>query len=174
MEHLVRFWLEAESFHSTTWSRIRAHSLNTVKHSSLAEPVSPSIKQHENATSSPSELLDERLEDLGPEGAFSPTPSAAELNGRTCSLRNRLLLCPEGSKPRLGLGASGAEDCSVPDETQDSSKASMPSRNSPSFALKDLSGKLMKGEGLTSSRQVLPIWVISVQVISVRCTQPRN
>lgn len=147
MEHLVRFWLEAESFHSTTWSRIRAHSLNTVKHSSLAEPVSPSIRQHENAASSPSELLDERLEGSGSDGSFSSTPSAAELNGRTCSLRNRLLLRPGGSKPHCGFGTSEAEDCSIPDEPQDSSKASMPSRNSPSFALKDLSGKLMKGKG---------------------------
>ncbi|XP_074466667.1 A-kinase anchor protein 10, mitochondrial isoform X1 [Sebastes fasciatus] len=46
-DHLVRFWLEAESFRSTSWSRVRAHSLNSVKHSSLAEhlsacPASPS------------------------------------------------------------------------------------------------------------------------------------
>ncbi|KAM9320342.1 A-kinase anchor protein 10, mitochondrial [Gastrophryne carolinensis] len=45
MEHLVKFWLEAKSFNSTTWSRIRAFSLNTVKHSSLAEPVPPSPKR---------------------------------------------------------------------------------------------------------------------------------
>uniref|UniRef100_A0AAY5ETL4 RGS domain-containing protein n=1 Tax=Electrophorus electricus TaxID=8005 RepID=A0AAY5ETL4_ELEEL len=38
-EHLARFWLEAESFRSTSWSRVRAHSLNSVKHSSLAEPA---------------------------------------------------------------------------------------------------------------------------------------
>uniref|UniRef100_A0A3B4H498 A-kinase anchoring protein 10 n=1 Tax=Pundamilia nyererei TaxID=303518 RepID=A0A3B4H498_9CICH len=38
-DHLVRFWLEAERFRSTSWSRVRAHSLNSVKHSSLAEPV---------------------------------------------------------------------------------------------------------------------------------------
>uniref|UniRef100_A0A673ADL1 RGS domain-containing protein n=1 Tax=Sphaeramia orbicularis TaxID=375764 RepID=A0A673ADL1_9TELE len=38
-DHLVRFWLEAESFRSASWSRVRAHSLNSVKHSSLAEPV---------------------------------------------------------------------------------------------------------------------------------------
>ncbi|XP_077168869.1 A-kinase anchor protein 10, mitochondrial isoform X2 [Paroedura picta] len=145
MEHLVRFWLEAESFHSTTWSRIRAHSLNTVKHSSLAEPVSPSVKQQENAVFSPSEMLDKRLEDSGPGGPFATTPSVAELNGRTCSLRDRLLLCPEGGKPRLGLGTSEAEDYSVPGEPQDPSKTSLPGRNSPSFALKDLSGKLMKG-----------------------------
>uniref|UniRef100_A0A8C2ELF2 A kinase (PRKA) anchor protein 10 n=1 Tax=Cyprinus carpio TaxID=7962 RepID=A0A8C2ELF2_CYPCA len=41
-EHLVRFWLEAESFRSTSWSRVRAHSLNSVKHSTLAEPHTPS------------------------------------------------------------------------------------------------------------------------------------
>ncbi|KAG7256604.1 hypothetical protein CRUP_012567 [Coryphaenoides rupestris] len=37
--HLVRFWLEAERFRDSSWSRVRAHSLNSVKHSSLAEPV---------------------------------------------------------------------------------------------------------------------------------------
>ncbi|XP_023132122.1 A-kinase anchor protein 10, mitochondrial [Amphiprion ocellaris] len=46
-DHLVRFWLEAESFRSTSWSRVRAHSLNSVKHSSLAEPVpiSPDVSE---------------------------------------------------------------------------------------------------------------------------------
>ncbi|XP_038148221.1 A-kinase anchor protein 10, mitochondrial [Cyprinodon tularosa] len=41
-DHLVRFWLEAESFRSASWSRVRAQNLNSVKHSSLAEPVSAS------------------------------------------------------------------------------------------------------------------------------------
>ncbi|XP_048468305.1 A-kinase anchor protein 10, mitochondrial [Rhincodon typus] len=45
VEHLVKFWLEAESFRSTSWSRIRAHSLNTIKHSSLAEPASPANRR---------------------------------------------------------------------------------------------------------------------------------
>uniref|UniRef100_A0A670KM06 A-kinase anchoring protein 10 n=1 Tax=Podarcis muralis TaxID=64176 RepID=A0A670KM06_PODMU len=150
MEHLVRFWLEAESFHSTTWSRIRAHSLNTVKHSSLAEPVSPPSKQLENAASpsSSSELLSRRLEDCGP---AQPSPGrlpATELNGQALSLQNRLLLCQGAAaaagKARLGLGGSGAEDCPAPEEPQDPSKVSVSNRNSPSFALKDLSGKLMK------------------------------
>lgn len=146
MEHLVRFWLEAESFRSTTWSRIRAHSLNTVKHSSLAEPVSPFIKQDENAMSSSSELLDKRLEDSGLVQPLSVKLSATELNGRTCSLQNHLLLCQDGSRVHLGCGTLEAEDCSVPDEPQDSSKVSISNRNSPSFALKDLSGKLMKSK----------------------------
>ncbi|XP_068572693.1 A-kinase anchor protein 10, mitochondrial-like [Cebidichthys violaceus] len=38
-DHLVRFWLEAESFRSASWLRVRAHSLNSVKQSALAEPV---------------------------------------------------------------------------------------------------------------------------------------
>ncbi|XP_077597493.1 A-kinase anchor protein 10, mitochondrial [Stigmatopora nigra] len=42
-DHLVRFWLEAENFRSASWSRVRAHSLNSVKHSSLAEPVSGGV-----------------------------------------------------------------------------------------------------------------------------------
>ncbi|XP_049599502.1 A-kinase anchor protein 10, mitochondrial [Syngnathus scovelli] len=43
-DHLVRFWLEAENFRATSWSWVRAHSLNSVKHSSLAEPVSDSVE----------------------------------------------------------------------------------------------------------------------------------
>ncbi|CAJ0936630.1 unnamed protein product, partial [Ranitomeya imitator] len=53
MEHLVKFWLEAKSFNSTTWSRIRAFSLNTVKHSTLAEPVSPSPRRPDQSATSP-------------------------------------------------------------------------------------------------------------------------
>ncbi|XP_044286169.1 A-kinase anchor protein 10, mitochondrial isoform X1 [Varanus komodoensis] len=145
MEHLVRFWLEAESFHSTTWSRIRAHSLNTVKHSSLAEPVSPSLKQHGTSVSSPSsESLDKRPEDSGPPWPLQVKPSAAELNVRTHSLRNDLLLCQGGAKARLGPGATEVEGCSAFEDPHNSSKSSVSNRNSPSFSLKDLSGKLMK------------------------------
>ncbi|XP_063002594.1 A-kinase anchor protein 10, mitochondrial [Elgaria multicarinata webbii] len=141
MEHLVRFWLEAESFHSTTWSRIRAHTLNTVKHSALAEPVSPSLQQHGNATPSPSsESLDMR-----PQGSGPPWPlQATELNGRTLGLQDRLLLCQGSAQARFGLSTPEAEGCPPPDEPHDSSKGSVSNRNSPSFALKDLSGKLMK------------------------------
>ncbi|CAH2219666.1 A-kinase anchor 10, mitochondrial isoform X1 [Pelobates cultripes] len=53
MEHLVKFWLEAKSFNTTTWSRIRAYSLNTVKQSSLAEPVSPAPKRPDLSATPP-------------------------------------------------------------------------------------------------------------------------
>ncbi|XP_038014081.1 A-kinase anchor protein 10, mitochondrial isoform X3 [Motacilla alba alba] len=126
MEHLVKFWLEAESFHSTTWSRIRAHSLNTVKQSSLAEPVSPS-KQQELASSPPAAWLEERLEGPGPEP------------DRTASGQNRA--GPPGREPR-SKAEPGTR--SLPADQQESSKLSVSNRNSPSSALKDLSGKLMK------------------------------
>ncbi|XP_042298290.1 A-kinase anchor protein 10, mitochondrial [Sceloporus undulatus] len=150
MEHLVRFWLEAESFHSTTWSRIRAYSLNTIKHSSLAEPVSPSIAEPENSAtdiSVSSESLGRWPEDsgLGPQPSSSIKLPAAGLNGRTLNLQKHLLLCQGGAgQACLGFGTSGAEDCPAPDEPGGASKVSTPNRNSPSFALKDLSGKLMK------------------------------
>uniref|UniRef100_A0A8C7TXG6 A kinase (PRKA) anchor protein 10 n=1 Tax=Oncorhynchus mykiss TaxID=8022 RepID=A0A8C7TXG6_ONCMY len=56
-DHLVCFWLEAESFRSTSWSRVRAHSLNSVKHSSLAEPSSsrPLTPSPQDANSNSSE-----------------------------------------------------------------------------------------------------------------------
>ncbi|XP_058020023.1 A-kinase anchor protein 10, mitochondrial [Ahaetulla prasina] len=138
MEHLVRFWLEAENFRSATWSRIRAHSLNTVKHSSLAEPVSPCLRQQQEPPGFPPfvESLNGGLDDRCP-----AEPSLARLNRSTLTLRNHLLL---GQGKGLGLTPSEDEDCPVPGDPQDASMVSASSRNSPSFALKDLSGKLMK------------------------------
>ncbi|XP_070591502.1 A-kinase anchor protein 10, mitochondrial isoform X2 [Erythrolamprus reginae] len=142
MEHLVRFWLEAETFRSATWSRIRAHSLNTVKHSSLAEPVSPCPRQQQDPLGFPpfGESLNGGLDDWYP-----AEPSLAHLNRSALTLRNRLLLGQSSSKPRLGLTPSEDEDCPVPgSDPQDASMVSASSKNSPSFALRDLSGKLMK------------------------------
>uniref|UniRef100_A0A0B8RQD6 A-kinase anchor protein 10 n=1 Tax=Philothamnus irregularis TaxID=1899461 RepID=A0A0B8RQD6_9SAUR len=140
MEHLVRFWLEAETFRSATWSRIRAHSLNTVKHSSLAEPVSPCLLKDPPGFPPPfGESLNGGLDDRCPS-----EPSLACLNRSTLTLRNHLLLGQGGDKPRLGLIPSEDEDCPVPGDPQDASVVSASNRNSPSFALKDLSGKLMK------------------------------
>ncbi|KAM3854796.1 A-kinase anchor protein 10, mitochondrial isoform 4-T4 [Vipera latastei] len=140
MEHLVRFWLEAEAFRSATWSRIRAHSLNTVKHSSLAEPVSPCLRQQDPPGFPPlGESLNGGLDDCCP-----TEPSPACLNRPTLTLRNHLLLGQGGDMPPLGLTPSEDEECPVPTDSLDPSTVSASSRNSPSFALRDMSGKLMK------------------------------
>ncbi|XP_036692400.1 A-kinase anchor protein 10, mitochondrial isoform X1 [Balaenoptera musculus] len=139
MEHLVKFWLEAESFHSTTWSRIRAHSLNTVKQSSLAEPVSPS-KKHETAAAFVTDSPDKRLED-----SSSAQLEGIDLNNRTSNTQNHLLLsqeCDSAHSLRLETARTGAHRGSV--ETQEASRFIVASRSSPSSPLKELSGKLMK------------------------------
>uniref|UniRef100_A0A8C6ISI6 RGS domain-containing protein n=1 Tax=Melopsittacus undulatus TaxID=13146 RepID=A0A8C6ISI6_MELUD len=144
MEHLVKFWLEAESFHSTTWSRIRAHSLNTVKQSSLAEPVSPS-KQQEIALSSPTGLLEERLEDSSTVHLLRTKPVTSTKNDRTSNSQNHVLLGQDSDNSSVFcLRKSEAGTCSFPADQQESSKLSVSNRSSPSSALKDLSGKLMK------------------------------
>ncbi|NWY65316.1 AKA10 protein, partial [Erithacus rubecula] len=137
MEHLVKFWLEAESFHSTTWSRIRAHSLNTVKQSSLAEPVSPS-KQQELASSPPAAWLEERLEGCGTAQLLQPEPD------RTASSSQNHAGRESRSSAALPLGKPETGTHSLPADQQESSRLSVSNRNSPSSALKDLSGKLMK------------------------------
>uniref|UniRef100_A0A7M4F2C7 A-kinase anchoring protein 10 n=1 Tax=Crocodylus porosus TaxID=8502 RepID=A0A7M4F2C7_CROPO len=143
MEHLVKFWLEAESFHSTSWSRIRAHSLNTVKQSSLAEPVSPS-KQLEAMVSSPTDLLDERLEDSGAVHLLLSKRAATTKNYRTSNVQNHVLSSQHSdSAGVLHFGKSEAGTHFLPAE-QEPSKLTVSNRNSPSSALKDLSGKLMK------------------------------
>ncbi|XP_046945597.1 A-kinase anchor protein 10, mitochondrial isoform X2 [Lynx rufus] len=145
MEHLVKFWLEAESFHSTTWSRIRAHSLNTVKQSSLAEPVSPS-KKHETTTSLITESLDKRLEDSCSAQLLMTQSEGIDVNNRTSNIQNHLLLsreCDSAHSLHLEMARTGTHQLSM--ETQESSsRLLVASRNSPSSPLKDLSGKLMK------------------------------
>lgn len=141
MEHLVKFWLEAESFHSTTWSRIRAHSLNTVKQSSLAEPVSPS-KKHGTTAAFVTDSLDKRVED-----SSSAQLEGIDLNNRTSNTQNHLLLsqeCDSAHSLHLEMARTGAHRGSM--ETQESSRLTVASRNSPSSPLKELSGKLMKSK----------------------------
>ncbi|XP_042529603.1 A-kinase anchor protein 10, mitochondrial isoform X1 [Dipodomys spectabilis] len=144
MEHLVKFWLEAESFHSTTWSRIRAHSLNTVKQSSLAEPVSPS-KKHQTTASFITESLDKRLKDSNSTQLLMTQSDGLDLNNRTSNTQNHLLLSQEcdSAHSLLEMARAGAHQVSL-DTQESSSKLTVASRNIPSSPLKDLSGKLMK------------------------------
>ncbi|XP_016408450.1 A-kinase anchor protein 10, mitochondrial-like [Sinocyclocheilus rhinocerous] len=91
-EHLVRFWLEAESFRSTSWSRVRAHSLNSVKHSTLAEPAagleSPDSPDSPNDPSRPSALDEGDEEDTFSSRTSSRphTPSPQDTNSHTRAL----------------------------------------------------------------------------------------
>ncbi|XP_023562369.1 A-kinase anchor protein 10, mitochondrial [Octodon degus] len=145
MEHLVKFWLEAESFHSTTWSRIRAHSLNTVKQSSLAEPVSPS-KKHEATASIITESLDKRLEDSCPVQLLMTHSEGIDLNNRTNSSQNYLLLsqeCDNANSFHLEMARAGTHPASM-GTPESSSRLTIASKNSSSSPLKELSGKLMK------------------------------
>lgn len=151
MEHLVKFWLEAESFHSTTWSRIRAHSLNTVKQSSLAEPVSPSKKQ-ESAAPFVTESLDKKFEDSSSAHLLVTQSEESDMNTRTSNIQNCLLLSEEcDSAHSLYLEMARREAHQNFMETQESSpRLTVASRNSLSSPLKELSGKLMKSKCVIS------------------------
>uniref|UniRef100_A0A8C9H842 A-kinase anchoring protein 10 n=1 Tax=Piliocolobus tephrosceles TaxID=591936 RepID=A0A8C9H842_9PRIM len=166
MEHLVKFWLEAESFHSTTWSRIRAHSLNTVKQSSLAEPVSPS-KKHETTAAFLTDSLDKRLEDSSSAQLFMTHSEGIDLNNRTNSTQNHLLLSQEyDSAHSLHLERARAGTHQVSMETQESSSTlTVASRNSPASPLKELSGKLMKTKICGEDGQVDPNCFILAQSV---------
>ncbi|KAM9728543.1 A-kinase anchor protein 10, mitochondrial [Menidia menidia] len=117
-DHLVRFWQEAESFRSSSWSRVRAHSLNSVKHSTLAEPVpvSPDGPQvPEPAQNSPSALA--RFS----EGPFERRGSSS-------------------SEAGLRPGTPRAETPSK----QAPSRTGTPCKGQSSSSLRELSDKLMK------------------------------
>lgn len=138
MEHLVRFWLEAESFRSTTWSRIRAHSLNTVKQSSLAEPVSPSLQRHDPAVSEQSTQCDRVVE--GSNTTQSPLNRSKEMDlmNRLKNAQNRSGLHHQNSPINLGKSLPASA------QVEETSRGTLSNKNSPTSALKDLSGKLMK------------------------------
>ncbi|XP_036307811.1 A-kinase anchor protein 10, mitochondrial isoform X2 [Pipistrellus kuhlii] len=166
MEHLVKFWLEAESFRSTTWSRIRAHSLNTVKQSSLVEPVSPSKKQ-ETAAPFVTESLDKRLEGSSSAQLLVTQSEESDLNNRTSSTQHRLLLSEEcDSTHSLHLEMARREAHQVSMEIQESSpRLTVASRNSLSSPLKELSGKLMKTKICGEDGQVDPNCFILAQSV---------
>ncbi|KAM8899946.1 A-kinase anchor protein 10, mitochondrial isoform 2-T2 [Spinachia spinachia] len=96
--HLVRFWLQAESFRSTSWSRVRAHSLNSVKQSSLAEPVPTSPGGSVPPQQTPDPLArdvsserpavpSERLDSFSAEASSRPGTPRADTPSRQASSR---------------------------------------------------------------------------------------
>ncbi|XP_070699505.1 A-kinase anchor protein 10, mitochondrial [Pempheris klunzingeri] len=118
-DHLVRFWLEAESFRSTSWSRVRAHSLNSVKHSSLAEPVP--------ASADGSEIP----------GLTQHTPDALAREGPTVQSEQR-----DSSSTEAGL-RPGTPRAETPSK-QAPSRTGTPFKVQSNSTLRDLSDKLMK------------------------------
>lgn len=135
-EHLARFWLEAESFRSTSWSRVRAHSLNSVKHSSLAETASTldiSTSPDSPQTLSVSPGIDEgEYEDT----FASQAPSS-----------------PQGANSLYGAGRrdsvnheEGSRLSRRPSTSSLSSRTGTPVKGQASYALRELSDKLMKSE----------------------------
>ncbi|XP_033833766.1 A-kinase anchor protein 10, mitochondrial [Periophthalmus magnuspinnatus] len=119
-DHLVRFWQEAESFRSTSWSQVRAHSLNSVKHSSLAEPVPTSPE-----SSDPSELVHANI--LTHQNSSDSLTEQWERRGSSSS--------DTGVRP----GTPRAETPS-----KNISKTGTPFKGQASSTLRDLSDKLMK------------------------------
>uniref|UniRef100_A0A8C2E775 A kinase (PRKA) anchor protein 10 n=1 Tax=Cyprinus carpio TaxID=7962 RepID=A0A8C2E775_CYPCA len=116
-EHLVRFWLEAESFRSTTWSRVRAHSLNSVKHSTLAEPAasleSPDSPDSPNDPSRPLTLDQGDEEDtFSSQTSSRPhTPSPQDTNSHTGALiGHRNSPSSRTGTPVKGQSTSGLSD----------------------------------------------------------------
>ncbi|XP_068457077.1 A-kinase anchor protein 10, mitochondrial isoform X4 [Clinocottus analis] len=125
-DHLVRFWLEAENFRSSSWSRVRAHSLNSVKQSSLAEPVPASPGGG------------------GGSALTRPTPDAL---ARDSSSERSAAVHPErrgssscGAEAGLRPGTPGAETPT----RQAHSRTGTPFKVQSISTLRDLSDQLMK------------------------------
>ncbi|XP_028278270.1 A-kinase anchor protein 10, mitochondrial [Parambassis ranga] len=119
-DHLVRFWLEAESFRSTSWSRVRAHSLNSVKHSSLAEPVPMSQEGSElsELAQNSTNTFTRHSSSEGPMGIFERRDSSSTERPNT----------PQTDTPR----------------SQTPSRTGTPCKMQSNSTLRDLSDKLMK------------------------------
>ncbi|XP_042194593.1 A-kinase anchor protein 10, mitochondrial isoform X2 [Callorhinchus milii] len=147
--HLVTFWLEAESFRTTSWSRIRAHSLNTVKHSSLAEPTSPANRHHDAnvlASFDSSSICNPEAKGnvvcSGKKPGFAD-PRSLDSVGRTNYSPNQWLNQGVSESSTLHDGTSRIVTFQTETANQESSKPASKGNRQPT-ALKDLSGKLMK------------------------------
>lgn len=122
-DHMVRFWLEAESFRSASWSRVRAHSLNSVKHSSLAEPVPVSPEGSDPQTLVQSAPSDPNIS----RGSPAATAERREPSSTEAGLRP--------GTPRAGTP-----------NRQVTSRTGTPCKGQSNSTLRDLSDKLMKSE----------------------------
>ncbi|XP_074528736.1 A-kinase anchor protein 10, mitochondrial [Halichoeres trimaculatus] len=120
VDHLVRFWLEAESFRATSWSRVRAHSLNSVKHSTLAEPVPASADGSE---------LSELTSNSFSRDSSSERPTVQSEQ-------------QDSSSTEAGL-RPGTPRAETPTR-QAPSRTGTPSKGQANSTLRDLSNKLMK------------------------------
>uniref|UniRef100_A0A8C5P7V4 A-kinase anchoring protein 10 n=1 Tax=Leptobrachium leishanense TaxID=445787 RepID=A0A8C5P7V4_9ANUR len=144
MEHLVKFWLEAKSFNTATWSRIRAYSLNTVKHSSLAEPVSPSPKRPDlSGTPLPPAPGGQQA------SSYSNVPhQSSRLKGGDADQKQSGLPSRLQTKHQVGLTPSIqldlCTDQTLPAHGQ-SSMQNASNKDSPMHEGFDMSQKLMKG-----------------------------
>lgn len=133
-DHLVRFWLEAESFRSSSWSRVRAHSLNSVKHSSLAEPVpmSPEGSELSELAQNSTNTFTRHSSSEGPMGIFERQDSSGTERPNT----------PQTETPRR----------------QTPSRTGTPCKMQSNSTLRDLSDKLMKSESaLTTIFYICPV-----------------
>nr|XP_015816678.2 A-kinase anchor protein 10, mitochondrial isoform X2 [Nothobranchius furzeri] len=118
--HLVRFWLEAESFRSTSWSRVRAQSLNSVKHSSLAEPVASSPDGPELTQNTPNNLAQ-----------HNSTEGSSLLSDRGGSSCSEAELRPNTARTQTPIRKAP-------------SRTGTPSKGQLNSSLRDLSDQLMK------------------------------
>ncbi|XP_056314627.1 A-kinase anchor protein 10, mitochondrial isoform X2 [Danio aesculapii] len=144
-EHLVRFWLEAESFRSTSWSRVRAHSLNSVKHSTLAEPAtalgSPDSPDSPNHSSRPSNMEEGDEEDAfsSRTSSRSHTPSPQDTNSHSGALMGH-----RDSVSFDGTARPGTPQLQPVLRSETPTRQTSSRTGTPVKGLRDLSDKLMK------------------------------
>ncbi|XP_057206873.1 A-kinase anchor protein 10, mitochondrial isoform X1 [Triplophysa rosa] len=148
-DHLVRFWFEAESFRSTSWSRIRAHSLNTVKQSTLAEPTTaPGSPDSPDSPYDPGRALaldEEDNEDLFPSRTSSRphTPSPQDTNHTGDLIGHRNSISSEGVA-RPGTPQLQPTLRSETPTRQSASRTGTPVKGQTTGGLRELYDKLMK------------------------------
>ncbi|XP_062392147.1 A-kinase anchor protein 10, mitochondrial isoform X3 [Sardina pilchardus] len=153
-DHLVRFWLEAESFRATSWSRVRAHSLNSVKHSSLAEPASGLGSP--GSPDSPSDVrrtLADAVADLPdpfssqpPSRPLTPSPQDPNSHGAAAAAVAAVLVHRNSFSLDVGQRPGTPQPHSRADTPtrQPSSRTGTPLKVPSTSALRELSDKLMK------------------------------
>lgn len=163
-DYLVRFWLEAESFRSTSWSRVRAHSLNSVKHSTLAEPTSG--LNSPGSPDSPSGVrrtlgdatvdLPDPFSSQPPSRPLTPSPQDPNSHCGPGALLHRNSISSDGGQ-RPGTPQQPHSRADTPTR-QLSSRTGTPLKVPTTNALRDLSDKLMKSKSESWFRSMGRLW----------------
>ncbi|XP_064647696.1 A-kinase anchor protein 10, mitochondrial-like isoform X2 [Lineus longissimus] len=155
--HLIKFWLDAESFQASTWTRIRSHSMNSLSKSAVASR-SRSNTSSENSQGSPENPTNQ---------SCSSVPNVPAQDPGSTSVSHSDNAAPPGSLSSVPVEGQLSNNNSVNGEPKSGDNI----QSNSSVVFLDLINEDFLGEKLRKSIEKDAVNIYS-RYISLDATQP--